>query len=623
MMRSRLISKVGAAFPSLIASLAVTVVAYGQVAISPNPGAPWPASDALGRKLPTADETGPPRADRFVGIFYFLWHDCPMAKHPEWNGPYDVSRILAAHPEIAKDMNSPLWGPVGQAYYWGEPLDGYYRTSDPWILRRHAHALADAGVDTLIFDTTNAVTYPESYRKLCEVFRLVRQEGGRTPQIVFMVNTEAAKTARQIYDDLYKPGLYRELWFHWQGKPLMICDPEQADPDVRRFFTLRRAHWPNTQVNTPYAWHWETTYPQVYGYTDDPKKPEQVNVSVAHNLRQTDGAVTQMSNGDARGRNFHDGRQDNSPGAVDRGGNFQEQWKRALQLQPPFVMVTGWNEWIVGRLRFPGSGLPNTPSTVIGFCDQFNQEFSRDIEPMRAGHGDNYYWQLAANVRRYKGTPSLPIASPPVSVRIDGPFDPWRHVGPEFVDHVGETLPRDFDGRTPGLRYTNRTGRNDFVALKVARDAENLYFYARTRQPISPSTDPNWMWLLIDTDQNLATGWQGADFIVNRTIDGPGRTWLEKNCGGWQWKRVAPMKCRLDGCELHLAIPRAAIELPEGKPVALDFKWVDNIQQPGNVLDFHTRGDTAPDGRFWFRYRGDERPITNSGPSESSRKKQD
>ena len=38
-------------------------------------------------------------------------------------------------------------------------------------------------------------------------------------------------------------------------------------------------------VNTPYAWHWEATYPQPYGYTDDPKKPEQVNVSVAQNLR--------------------------------------------------------------------------------------------------------------------------------------------------------------------------------------------------------------------------------------------------------------------------------------------------------------------------------------------------
>ncbi|MEN6452037.1 MAG: hypothetical protein ABFC96_16225 [Thermoguttaceae bacterium] len=568
---------------------------------SRNSGVPWPATDALGRKLPMADETGTPRNDRFVGMFYFIWHDAAMPKHPDWNGPYDVSRILASHPELVKDISSPQWGPVGGAYYWGEPLYGYYRTSDAWVLRRHAHLLADAGVDTLILDTTNAESYPNSYRTMCDVFRQVRQEGGHTPQIAFMVNTEAGKPARQIYNDLYRPGLYRELWFHWQGKPLMICDPEQADPELRRFFTLRRAHWPHTMVNAPYAWHWESTYPQPYGYTDDAKKPEQVNVSVAQNLRQTDGAVTLMSNGDARGRSFHDGRQDAAPGAVNQGYNFREQWKRAIDLSPPFVMVTGWNEWIVGRLQFSTAPWLRGNANGIGFCDQFNEEFSRDIEPMRGGHGDNYYWQLVANVRRYKGTPPLPEASPPVTIHIDGRFDQWRNVRPEYVDHVGETIPRDFDGRSPGLRYTNRTGRNDFVAMKVARDEKNVYFYVRTRQPISPSTDPNWMWLLIDADRNSATGWEGCDFIVNRTIEG-GRTWLEKNRGGWHWEKVAPVESRIEGCELHLAIPRAALGLPTGPRMTLDFKWADNLQHPGEAMDFHLSGDTAPDGRFWYRY---------------------
>ena len=109
---------------------------------------------------------------------------------------------------------------------------------------------------------------------LCEVFRQVRQAGERTPQIAFMVNTRAGETAQEIYDDLYKPGLYSELWFRWQGKPLMICDPQKAGAELRQFFTLRRAHWPFTLTNTPYAWHWEATYPQPYGYTQDPTKPK-------------------------------------------------------------------------------------------------------------------------------------------------------------------------------------------------------------------------------------------------------------------------------------------------------------------------------------------------------------
>ncbi|HSW47060.1 MAG TPA: hypothetical protein VLM89_15965, partial [Phycisphaerae bacterium] len=372
--------------------------AFGAAATAPADrcvGTPWPAIDALGRSLPTPAEVGQPKPDRFVGIFYFLWLNERANKSPHWDGPYDVSRILEKDPDALKKPDSPLWGPIGVSHYWSEPLYGYYLSEDPWVLRRHARLLADAGIDTLIFDTTNAITYRPVYMKLCEVFTQVRREGGRTPQIAFMVNTRAGETAQELFRDLYQPGRYRELWFHWQGKPLLICDPKEAAPELREFFTLRRAHWPFKLVNTPYAWHWESTYPQVYGYTDDPNKPEQVNVAVAQNLRVADGGVTNMSNGDARGRSFHEGKQDLSPGAVNHGYNCQEQWKRAIELDPPFVMVTGWNEWIAGRWGNPGG--------PIVFVDQLDQEFSRDIEPMKGGHGDNYYWQLVANVRRYKG----------------------------------------------------------------------------------------------------------------------------------------------------------------------------------------------------------------------------
>jgi hypothetical protein len=565
--------------------------------VAANQGTPWPATDALGRKLPLRDEVGPPRSDRFVGIFYFLWLNERHNKSPHWDGPYDVSRILAKDPDALKKPDSPLWGPIGTSHYWGEPLYGYYLSTDPWVLRRHAQLLADAGIDTLIFDTTNAVTYRDVYMKLCEVFQRVREEGGQTPQIAFMLNTQAGATAQQIYKDLYQPGLYGELWFRWQGQPLMICDSQQASAELKAFFTLRAAHWPFELVNTPYAWHWESTYPQVYGYTDDPKQPEQVNVAVAQNLRAADGVVTNMSEGNARGRSFHDGKMDQAPGAVNHGYNFQEQWRRAFDLHPPFVMVTGWNEWIAGRW-----GKPDGP---IVFVDQFTEEYSRDIEPMNGGHGDNYYWQLVANVRRYKGAPPLPKASAPISIRIDGGFDQWREVVPEFRDHVGETLPRDFDGAA-GLRYTNRTGRNDLVAAKDARDDRNVYFYVRTREPITPRTDPNWMWLLIDADQNMATGWEGYDFIVNRVVESNTTTTIERNDGGWRWRPAAKASFHIDGRELHLSIPRSALGLPEHQTaVSFDFKWADNIQKPGDIMDFYISGDVAPEGRFKYRYTAD------------------
>jgi hypothetical protein len=363
---------------------------------------------------------------------------------------------------------------------------------------------------------------------------------------------------------------------------------------LKQFFTLRRAHWPFQIVNTPYAWHWEAAYPQVYGYADDPSRPEQVNVSVAQNLRISDGLPTNMSEGNARGRSYHAGKQDQAAGAVNHGHNFAEQWQRAHMLAPPFVMVTGWNEWIAGRW-----GNPKGPIT---FVDQFTQEYSRDIEPMQGGHRDNYYWQMLANIRRYKGAPALPRASAHITVSLDAGFEQWKDVGPTFADHIRETLPRDHDG-ADGLHYTNHTGRNDIVACKVARDAQTVYFYVRTEQPITSHTGNNWMWLLIDADRSPTTGWEGYDFILNRRVESDSATWLELNTGGWNWKARARVSYRVQGCELHVAIPRSAFGIEENTTrLSIDFKWADNLQTPGDIMDFYVSGDVAPEGRFSYRY---------------------
>jgi hypothetical protein len=559
-----------------------------------NPGLPWPAVDELGRSLPLVNDVGLPESKKFVGMFYFLWHHHATPRRPGEQGPLDISKILAQDADALEKPNSPLWGPIGASHYWGEPLYGYYRSDDPWVLRRHATLLADAGIDVVIFDATNAHSYPEAWHALCEVWRAIRQAGGATPKIAFMLNTDAGKSATELYHDLYQPGLYPELWFSWQDKPLLLCDPEAATPEVRRFFTLRAAHWPFNLTNTPAAWHWEATYPQPYGYLDNPSGPEQVSVSVAQNLRRADGKVTNMSSGDARGRSFHNGRQDATPAAVNFGFNFQEQWQRAFELQPPFVLVTGWNEWIAGRWGQPGGPLV--------FVDQMDEEFSRDIEPMKGGHGDNYYYQLVANIRRFKGVPPLPTPSPPQTINLNQSFDQWHNVSPEFADDTGETAPRDFAG-VAALHYLNTSGRNDIVAAKVARDSTNICFYVRTAAPLTPSTGTNWMWLLIDSDQKHSTGWQGFDYIVNRTVEPDGTSWLECNEGGWNWKKIQPVKYVVKGNQLHLAIPRAALGLESpGQSLHLDFKWADNLQHPGDIMDFYLSGDVAPEGRFKYRY---------------------
>jgi len=540
--------------------------------------------DALGRSMPEPRDVRGFRQDRYVGIFYFLWLNLDRV--------YDNSQILENNPEAQKTNASPPWGPVHAYHFWGEPLFGYYRSDDPWVLRRHASLLADAGVDFLVFDTTNAVIYEDVVLRLCEVFEQQRQSGDAVPQIAFMVNTQAGQTARRIYELLYKPGRYRELWFRWQGKPLLICDPTEASKEIQDFFTLRKAHWPFELVNTHNAWHWEATYPQVYSYDRDPSVPEQVDVSVGQNLHQKTGQVEMMSTGWARGRSFHGGRVDDRPQAYVHGLNFGEQWNRALDLDPNVVFLTGWNEWIAMQL--------NTGQGPAIFCDQFSPEFSRDVEMMQGGYGDNYYMQMAANIRRFKGMTPPTQASADKTIDLSGPFSQWDDVQPAYRDHALDTLGRDFPGCGDN-RYIVRSGRNDFRVLKVAQDDRNVYFYAQTEGLVTAPTDPNWMWLLLRVDGATGPDWEGFHFRVNGQVRGAGETSIEACLGGWQWQQVGVAAYRVEGRQLHVAAPRQSLGIRPGG-FAIEFKWLDNAKVPGDILNAYVDGDAAPDGRFRYRY---------------------
>ena len=550
--------------------------------------------DALGRAMPGPADVRPFRRDRYVGIFYFLWQRLDRV--------YDNSQILKNNPDAQQTNASPPWGPAHAFHFWGEPMFGYYRSDDPWVLRRHATLLSDAGVDFLVFDTTNAVIYEDVVLRLCEVLEQQRQAGDPVPQIAFMVNTQAGRTAQRIYELFYKLGRYPELWFRWQGKPLLICDPAEASQEVADFFTLRKAHWPFELVNTHNAWHWEATYPQVYSYDRDASVPEQVNVSVGQNLHQKTGRVEMMSTGWARGRSFHDGRLDDRPQSYAYGLNFGEQWQRALDLDPNVVFVTGWNEWIAMQL--------NTGQGPVIFCDQFNPEFSRDVEMMKGGYGDNYYMQMAASIRRFKGMTPTPQASADKTIDLSGPFSQWDDVRPVYRDHGLDTQPRDFPGCGDN-HYIVCSGRNDFRVLQVARDDQNIYFYAQTEGPITAPSNPNWMWLLLHVDGTTAANWEGFDFRVNGHVCGAGKTSVEACRGGWQWRQIGTAAYRVEGRQLHVAVSRQLLGIRPGS-FAIEFKWIDSARSPGDILNIYVDGDAAPDGRF--RYRHEVLPSGNDKP---------
>jgi hypothetical protein len=570
----------------------------------------WVATDGLGRRLPLAKDAGPPRPNKYVGVFYFLW----LGRAGDL-GPFDISKILTNDPGAIRNPESPHWGPPLYPHHWGESIFGYYVSDDESVLRKHAQMLSDAGVDAVIFDVTNQVTYPESWKALCRVFDQVKREGNRVPQIAFLCPFgDPRKAVRELWDDLYSRNLHSDLWFRWEGKPLILADPapfvadvrrlrnrsvDERDNQIRRFFTFRKPQPDYFAGPTgPEQWSWLEVYPQ-HAFFKTPGVAEEVAVGVAQN--GADGKLSVFTNPRSHGRSFHDGKEPGPDGRDTSGRNFAEQWRRALEQDPAFVFVTNWNEWIARRFSSANMPLPGTGP--VAFVDEFDAEFSRDVEPMKGGHGDNYYYQMIANIRRFKGArPIAAVEGRPIT--IDGHFDDWASVAPEYRDTIGDPVKRDHRGWGKVLHYVNKTGRNDIVAAKVSVDEKAVSFYVRTRAELTSPVDPNWMLLFIDADANPKTGWLGYDVAANRRVLGANsRTVVERNIGGrYAWGAPVELLFGAAGNEMEISIPRAVLGTGS-LPAAIDFKWADNIQQTGDWSDFTLNGDAAPNDRFNYRAR--------------------
>ena len=546
----------------------------------------WSGTDALGRVLPVSGDVGSPKTNRTVGIFYFNWHASFGNKEV-----HDIAKILAANPA------APLWGPLHAPHYWSEPRFGYYRPDDPWVIRKHVQLLTDAGVDMLIFDVTNGPTYDSERETLCQVLEQMQAEGHRVPQIALFANSGHNATVQHLWETFYKPGRHRNLWFQWKGKPLLLTPTEGLSEEVKAFFTIRTSWaWSHGQAwfgDGKDKWPWLDNAPQAPGWHDAPNKAECVPVG-----------VSQHPTGNI-GRSYHERKQP-APAECrsEQGWYFDEQWRHALPQDPEFIFITGWNEWIAqrfisdGNMTFQGRVLP---AGETFFVDLYNPEFSRDIEPMRGGYGDDYYWQMAANIRRYKGARAVPAASPAKTIAIPGAFAQWADVKPAYLDDLYDTAHRDHDGVPGAGRYTNQTGRNDLDTMQVAHDATHLFFHVRTREPLTPASDADWMVLLLDTDQDSKTGHLGYDFRLNQTRSTPASASIER-WNGTAWEAAGTAKLQVGDCELQLAVDRRSLGMTPDKPLRFDFKWTDNVPANAEAIDFLDQGDTAPNARFNYRY---------------------
>jgi hypothetical protein len=627
----------------------------------------WVATDALGRTMPAITLTGPVKKDhqRVVGMFYITWHSDNLAS---MKNPYsaDVTKVLATDANARLDAKNPEWK-EGQ-YHWGESEMGYFLSRDEYVIRKDMSMLADAGVDVLIMDVTNAVRYWAEWETIFTVMQKMKAEGNNVPQFCFWAfNGPVITVVQDLYDKIYKPEKYKDLWFYWDGKPLLLYNgsPQTKDAtgnvqqnpnphydadaltnknnphygnkdytdklyreysqEIKNAFTTRTMWWGyhkwNGQRFAGTEDNWSFGYDlgnkDVFKMTPDQLvsthngKKEEFAVTPAQHPSSLVGKSWSRADGEPQ-LNEHDMPVDTYVPWLKKtvknpegyGVYFQERWDEALKADPSFLYLNDWNEWTAGKYPPEGGGTVNfmRRKNSYFFVDQYNAEFNRAMQPMKGGYTDNYYMQLAQNIRKYKGVRPIPRLKGLSRIRIDGDFDDWKSQKTEYRDTKGDVVHRDYAGYG-GLRYLDSSGRNDIITCKVAIDHSYINFYAETSQPLTSPTGKNWMMLFIDTDQNANTGWYGYDYMINKKVIDDKTTTLmryDAKAPGDHWVEVKRLAYRYTANKLEVSVPRSVLKL-QATALSFDFHWNDNVEALTDPISISTSGDSAPNRRFNYR----------------------
>ena len=132
--------------------------------------------------------------------------------------------------------------------------------------------------------------------------------------------------------------------------------------------------------------------------------------------------------------------------------------------------------------------------------DTVNREYSRDIEMMKGGYGDNVYLSLMRNARAYKGKTGTLPASEKVAIDISKGLTQWNAITDVYYDMAGE-INRNYTNFSRSGNYVDNSLLNDIEEIRVTHDDDYLYFLVKCADDIKINVEmDNWMNFLIDVE---------------------------------------------------------------------------------------------------------------------------
>lgn len=570
--------------------------------------------DNLGRTFSTLSSE---KSGKQVGIF---------AAAAEGNGEpelamgiYDNSKILAMPNGLKlltdpKSYNSDI-SPVWQPHFWAEPVWGYYRGRDKWVIRRQLEMMAIANIDFIVYDVSNGVNEKQqnfedpnnnSYAQIMKTVEELTAEGWKVPKIAFYTHSRSSDVVRMLYNKLYKKGLYKNAWYMVNGKPFIVGytnlkdEIEEADSrgdtsykptalssEIMNFFSWREAQWPQeTFRDNGFPWmEWSWPAPIHNGV---------INVTTAAHPGVPMSFSVTRPGWINWGRGWDPRTKKNVSANVDKGSFYQDTWDTVFKNQDKVntVFIGEWNEWCSMKQMWDGEYM---------FADEFNAEYSRDIEPMIGGFEDNFYMQTIQNIRKFKGN-SGGGSGTKKTIDIRANANQWKDVATIYRS-IGTTgLARDSYGASDVITYKQDAPRNNLQEVKMANDGENVYLYIRSEKAITAydGKSSNWMNILIGTGSVGSKGWEGYEYIVNRSPKNTGKTSVEKLDASGKTSSAGTAEYTVDGNVMQVKIPLSVLGGNAKK--GLYIKVADNVEKPTDMMSYYNSGKSLPLGRVSYQY---------------------
>ncbi len=311
----------------------------------------------------------------------------------------------------------------------GQPIVGYYDSFNLDVLRQHCIWMVEAGINLLIVDWTNNLWDKKHFNErspgvdelikatgaTLEAYYNLAKEGIPVPKLILLPGLNngpsAAMTAineqqRFAYDSWVKPGKYKDLWFEYEGKPLIItfnagglgAITGATEPPDESQWTIRymTSQLQDSDMGAKGYWSWMDGAMDPVPTINQKGEVEALTVTPAFFCGG--GWLGAKSRGRLGGSTFI--------------GTFQQ----ALRTPARFLVINQWNEF-AGQPENMGYG----PERNI-FLDCYNIPFSNDVEPVsltspayrneKGGYGYFYLNLMAALIDLYRqGHPSSTVMS--------------------------------------------------------------------------------------------------------------------------------------------------------------------------------------------------------------------